>query len=76
MTQGAEQAKARHATARRWIAMAILLRSNKKAEEKADKIVFFIDKPAVSAARPCPDRAGPFIGERVAEATGVERNVG
>jgi hypothetical protein len=27
-----------------------LLRSNKKAKEKADKNVFFIDKPAVSAA--------------------------
>jgi hypothetical protein len=26
-----------------------LLRSNKKAKEKADKIVFFIDKPTVSA---------------------------
>jgi len=72
MTQGAEKAKSR----RRWIGLAFLLRSNKKAKEKADKNVLFIDKPAVSAARPCPDRAGLSIGERVAEATGVERDVG
>jgi hypothetical protein len=34
--------------------MAFSLRSNEKAQEKADKNVFFIDKPAVSAARPAP----------------------
>jgi len=32
--------------------VAISLRSNEMAKEEADKSVFFIDKPAVSAAGP------------------------
>ena len=48
--------------------MAFLLRSNKKALEKADKNVFIIEKPAVSAARPCRNKTGLYIGARVAEA--------
>jgi len=55
-------------TARRWIGTAFLLRRNKKSLEKADKNVFIIDKPAVSAARPCRNTAGLYIGARVAEA--------
>jgi hypothetical protein len=52
------------------------LRSNKKALEKADKYVFFIDKPAVSAARPCHNATGPYSGARAGEATRVGRDVG
>ena len=59
--------------------MAFLLRSNKKAKEKADKNVFFTDKPAVSAARPPVNTPGLYIGVRVTEAVRVarvERDVG
>jgi hypothetical protein len=63
---------ARHAASRRRIGYAFSLRSNEKANRKSRQIVFFIDKPAVSAARPCRDEMGLYIGVRPIGASRVE----
>jgi hypothetical protein len=48
--------------------MAFSFRSDEKAQRKSREKVFFIDKPAVSAARPRRNTMGLYIGARVAEA--------
>jgi hypothetical protein len=54
--------QARHAATRRSIGCAFSLRRNEKAQRKSRRNTFFIDKPAVSAARPCPNPIGLYIG--------------